>query len=94
MARFDFIVIGGGSAGCIVAAELAADGRTTVLLLEAGEAAEHHPETLRADGYKDAAQLRKEPALDPLRARDDFKKLLAELEKAPSPPKPADQPKP
>jgi serine/threonine-protein kinase len=47
-----------------------------------------------ADGYKDAAQLRKDPALDPLRGRDDFKKLLADLEKAPAPPKPADQPKP
>jgi serine/threonine-protein kinase len=47
-----------------------------------------------ADGYKDAAQLRKEPALNPLRGRDQFKKLLAEVEKAPASPKPVDQPKP
>jgi choline dehydrogenase-like flavoprotein len=51
---FDFIVVGGGSAGCIVAAELSADPRLRVLLIEAGPSAEDHPETLRADGYKDA----------------------------------------
>lgn len=49
----DFVVVGGGSAGCIVAAELAAAGHS-VTLLEAGDRAEDHPETLRADGYKDA----------------------------------------
>ncbi|MEO7330451.1 MAG: GMC family oxidoreductase N-terminal domain-containing protein, partial [Minicystis sp.] len=49
---YDYIVVGGGSAGCIVAAELAADGEKRVLLLERGEAAEAHPETLTADGYK------------------------------------------
>jgi choline dehydrogenase len=54
MSAYDFVVVGGGSSGCVVAAELAADGRTSVLLLEAGDAAERNPETLRADGYKDA----------------------------------------
>ena len=49
----DFVIIGGGSAGCIVAGRLAQAGHS-VLLLEAGEAAEAHPETLRADGFKDA----------------------------------------
>ena len=34
----------------------------------------------RAAGYKDAAQMKKDTDLDPLRAREDFKKLLAELE--------------
>src|SRR5262249_42234044 len=31
-------------------------------------------------GYKDAAHLRKDTDLQPLRAREDFKKLLADLE--------------
>jgi serine/threonine-protein kinase len=31
-------------------------------------------------GYRDAAQIRTDPDLDPLRQRDDFQKLLAELE--------------
>jgi len=49
---FDYVVIGGGSSGCIVAAELARRFEGSVLLLEAGPAAEDHPETLSADGYK------------------------------------------
>ncbi|MCZ6806775.1 MAG: GMC family oxidoreductase [Deltaproteobacteria bacterium] len=51
---FDYIVVGGGSAGCIVAAELAKDSHARVLLLEAGPTAEEHPETLVASGYKQA----------------------------------------
>ena len=51
---YDYVVVGGGSAGCVAAAELAADPRNQVLLLECGDPAEAHPETLRADGYKDA----------------------------------------
>lgn len=54
MDRYDYIVVGGGSAGCIVAAELANDPRVRVLILEAGPPAEEHPETLSADGYKEA----------------------------------------
>ena len=51
---YDYIVVGGGSAGCIVAAELARDPAQRVLLLESGPSAEAHPETLAAAGYKEA----------------------------------------
>jgi tetratricopeptide (TPR) repeat protein len=36
-------------------------------------------------GYNDAAHVRKDTDLDPLRGREDFKKLLAELEKKSTP---------
>jgi choline dehydrogenase len=50
----DVVVVGGGSSGCVVAGELSKDPQLSVALLETGDRAESHPETLRADGYKTA----------------------------------------
>lgn len=52
--QYDYIVVGGGSAGCITAARLAQANIGSVLLLEAGDPAEWHPETLSADGFVQA----------------------------------------
>jgi choline dehydrogenase-like flavoprotein len=34
--KYDVVIVGGGAAGCVLAGRLAANGRTSVLLLEAG----------------------------------------------------------
>ena len=36
-----------------------------------------------ARGYKDAAHMKQDPALEPLRAREEFRRLLADLEGKP-----------
>ncbi len=51
---FDYVVVGGGSAGCVVAGQLSENRALSVALLELGDRAEEHPETLAADGYKHA----------------------------------------
>src|SRR5882672_8765082 len=35
-AEFDYVIVGAGSSGCVLANRLSADGRTTVAMLEAG----------------------------------------------------------
>ena len=36
MDGFDYVIVGAGTAGCVVANRLSADGKSTVLVLEAG----------------------------------------------------------
>lgn len=50
----DYVIVGGGSSGCVAAGVLAENPDRSVLILESGPAAEENPETLTASGYKAA----------------------------------------
>ena len=39
--EFDYVIVGAGSAGCVLANRLSADGKNSVLLLEAGPKDSH-----------------------------------------------------
>ncbi|OUS24631.1 hypothetical protein A9Q99_23985 [Gammaproteobacteria bacterium 45_16_T64] len=52
--EYDYIIVGGGSSGCVVAARLAEQHAGSIVLLETGDATDRNPETMQADGFTDA----------------------------------------
>jgi choline oxidase len=50
MSTFDYVIAGGGTAGCVLAARLAEDPDVTVCLIEAGPAYEHDPNVIEFRG--------------------------------------------
>lgn len=59
--QFDYVVVGGGTAGCVVAARLAEDSDASVCLIESGAALEHDPMVL---GYHGSVPLLGNPRYD------------------------------
>lgn len=51
---YDYVIVGAGSAGCVLAGELGKDPSVRICVLECGSPAEKNPETLLANGYKTA----------------------------------------
>jgi choline dehydrogenase-like flavoprotein len=60
MRTFDYVIVGAGSAGCVLANRLTANGRYTVCLLEAGPKDSYpwiHAHRLRQDDAARRVQL-------------------------------------
>jgi hypothetical protein len=79
-------------ARCIALVEadisLPAEKRKT-LAREYGDRAVKQLRSAIQKGYRDLEQLKRDPVLNPLRPREDFKQLLAELKKAAAKPRPS-----
>ncbi len=59
--EFDYVIVGGGTAGCVIAARLAENPEVTVGVIEGGKAFEHDPLVL---GYHGCVPLLGDPLYD------------------------------
>jgi choline dehydrogenase-like flavoprotein len=53
-AAFDYVIVGGGTCGLVVANRLSENANTTILVLEAGGSVLDNPDVYNPDGYSSA----------------------------------------